>query len=138
MAASQYIQPADVTAPGASPTQVTNAILDASGEADSYIKKRHKLPLIQWGADLKGAVRRMARYYALGDRGFNPNLPSDQAIVNQYRDSIAWLKQVATGEAELVDAVDSSASNDEASPLHDGEAPRRWMWGSNRVTGEDD
>lgn len=135
--ASQYIDPADVTAPGASSAQVLNGILDASGEADSYIRKRYRLPLISWGQDLRSAVRRMARYYALGERGFDPTKPADQAIVGQYRDAIAWLKQVGTGEAELVDVVDSSPSTQEAAPLHDGEAPRRWLWGSKAAAEED-
>jgi phage gp36-like protein len=134
---SQYIQLADVTAPGATSAQVQNAILDASGEADSYIKKRYTLPLLKWGNDLRSAVRRMARYYALGDRGFDPTKAADQAVVSQYRDAIAWLKQIASQEAELVDVTDSSPENDEASPLHEGENPRRWLWGS-KAASEDD
>lgn len=133
---SQYCDPSDVTVPGLSDAQKLPFIVEASGEADSYIGKRKKLPLLTWGADLKGATRRMARYYALGDRGFNPQNAGDQAVVKQYTDAIAWLKQVASGEAELVDAVDSSVAIDEAGPLHDGEAPHRWLWGSSS-RGED-
>lgn len=127
---SQYCNPTDVNVPGLTSDQKLPFIVEASGEADSYVQKRKKLPLISWGADLKGATRRMSRYYAFGDRGFDPSNPADQAVVKQYTDAIAWLKQVASGEAELVDCVDSSAATEEAAPLHDGEAPHRWLWGS--------
>lgn len=127
---SQYCEPAVVNVPGLTSDQKLPFILEASAEADSYVGKRKKLPLLSWGADLSGAVRRMSRYYAFGDRGFDPANAADQAVVKQYTDAIAWLKQVATGDAELVDAVDSSASTEEAAPLHDGEAPHRWLWGS--------
>jgi phage gp36-like protein len=135
---SAYCDPADVRAPGATPTQIADGIADASAEIDTYLAKKYKLPLIQSGADLRGACRRMARYYAFADRGFDPANAGDQAIVKGYNDSVAWLKEVAKpdGTAELVGAIDSSPSVEEDAPIHEGEAPRRWLWGS-RASGED-
>jgi len=132
--ASAYVVPADVNAPGATPTQLQNACDDACATADSYIQKKHQLPLLQWGADLRGACRRMARYNALADRGFDPSNPADQAVVMANKDAIAWLKEIARsdGDAELVGCIDSSPNVEEEAPLHCGDEPHRWEWGTRR------
>jgi phage gp36-like protein len=128
--ASAYVVPTDINVPDATNTLLQNACDDACSEADSYIQKRHKLPLVQWGADIRGACRKMARYYALSDRGFDPANAADQAVVMAYKDAIVWLRQVATGDVELVDCIDSSPTIDEAAPLFAGDAPHRWAWGT--------
>lgn len=130
--ASAYIVPADVNAPGATPTQLQNACDDACALADSYIQKKKQLPLLQWGADLKGACRKIARYLALADRGFDPANAADQAVVMGYKDALGWLKDIARtdGDAELVGCVDSSPTLEEEGPLHAGDAPHHWAWGT--------
>ena len=135
--ASAYVVPADVNAPGATLTQLQNACDDTCAEADSYIQKKHQLPLLSWGADLKGACRRMARYYAYADRGFDPANAADQAVVMAYRNAVEWLKEIAKpdGTAELVNCVDSSPNVEEAAPLHGGDEPHRWQWGTRRGSG---
>ena len=47
IAASAYITPADLTVPGATPTQLQAACDEACALADSYIGKKFTLPLIQ-------------------------------------------------------------------------------------------
>jgi phage gp36-like protein len=128
---SEYCLFGAVNAPGVSDPDKHRFVIEASGEADSYIGKRYRLPLVVWGGDLGGHVRRMTRYHAFADRGFDPANPADQAIVRGYDSAIAWLKMVASGDVELVGAVDSTPSLEEAGPVHSGEDPRHWLWGSN-------
>ena len=128
--ASAYVVPADINVPDATTQMLQNACDDACADADSYIQKRHKLPLVQWGADLRGACRRLARYYAFSDRGFDPANAADQAVVMAYKDAVSWLKLVALGDVELVDCIDSTPTVDEAAPLFAGDPPRHWQWGT--------
>lgn len=136
-ASPAYVLPADINVPGATPQQLQDACDDACSTAASYLQKKYKLPLLQWGADLRSACRRMARYNAFAERGFDPANPADQAVVLANKDAIAWLKDVVNpdGDAELVNVVDSSPNVEEAAPLHEGDAPHRWEWGTRR--GED-
>ncbi len=89
----------------------------ASGLALSQVKKRHLLPLIQWGDDLKRAVVHIAAYDLLTTRGFNPQAGADVAIRDRYLAALSWLKSVAKGEAELTDVIDSSPTVHERGPL---------------------
>lgn len=101
---------------GIEDTTIDEAIVWASGQADSYIQKRKTLPLLTWGADLKNAVGDMTAYKLLKKRGFQPNSP-DTLVVKGYDDAVLWLKDVAKGLAELVDCVDSTPEVDEGGPL---------------------
>ena len=129
---SQYVDPARVNAPGVSDADKLAFVIEASGEADSYLMKRYTLPLLSWGADLTGHTRKLARYAAFDDRGFDPSNPADQAIVNGRRDAIAWLTKVAAGDVELVGAIDSTPALEEAGPIHSGDAAHDWQWGKRR------
>jgi len=128
---SQYCDPAEVVCPDITDADKLAKIREASAEADGYIAKRYTLPLLAWGSDLRGHVRRMARYNCFSDRGFDPQNPADQALVRDFDRAMTWLEKVAVGDVELVDVVDSKGSPviDKAAPLHDGAEPRRWQWG---------
>lgn len=89
----------------------------ASGLALSRVKKRHGLPLVEWGDDLRRAVAHIAAYDLLSARGFNPNTGSDIAVRDRYLEALKWLTQVAKGEAELVDLVDTTPTVNERGPL---------------------
>src|SRR5687768_14990896 len=77
---------------------IVNAITWASSVANSYIKKRHTLPLSLWGEDLRSAVVDIAKWRLIKRRGFNPNSGQDVAIADAYKDAVAWLVRISTGE----------------------------------------
>ena len=95
------------------------ARLSASGLALSLIKKRHGLPLVSWGDDLRRAVAHIAAYDLLSARGFSPQAGADTSIRDRYLAALQWLQDVSKGLAELVDCVDSTPDTDEAGPLVD-------------------
>lgn len=105
-------------------------LLAASVVALSYVKKRHGLPLVSWGADLIEAVVALAAWTLLCTRGFNPANTADLTVKDRHDKAILWLRDVAKGLAELVDVVDSTPMAQEAGPLVSTEKRRRWLWGS--------
>lgn len=145
MASQQYVTiaelenlalPADAFA-GASDPLKNSALKAASALASSHLKKRYGLPLVQWGDDLKLCVASIAAYFLMKRRGFNPQSGADAIIVTGYRDQIGepgrkgWLERVASGDCELDDVIDTTASIEEASPLVDSNTAQfdRGMFG---------
>lgn len=124
---SQYCDPTDFDTHGVTDPKKVAACVKASGFADGFIGKRHKLPLISWGDDLRGNTADLAHYRTMKDRGFDPANPGDALIVESKKDAIAWLKMVASGEVELQDVVDSSATEHEASPLVESDDVLNWQ-----------
>lgn len=82
-------------------TQVAH-IVAASALADSYISSRgYTVPLTTWGQDLRGAVVRIAAWTLINARGVNPNHAGHIALMKAHDDSIAWLRDVAKGVANI-------------------------------------
>lgn len=125
---SQYCTAASIKAPGVNDVDKTTWAVRASGIADSYIGNRYELPLISWGDDLTDATRAIARYKAMSDRGWRPDNPADETIVEEYRDAMRWLRDVGERKAHLVDAVDSTPARQEGAPLVSTEEPLGWAW----------
>lgn len=134
---SQYCDPSGFVAPGVSDPVKLVACVKASGFADGFIAKRHKLPLIAWGDDLRGVTEDLAQYRVMKDRGFDPSNPGDALIVESKKDAIVWLKLVAAGDVELQDVVDSSATVTEASPLVESDDVLNWQWPSSSCDEDD-
>lgn len=110
---------------GLDATTITAAILWGSATADSYMRKRLKLPLISWGQELRSAVGELVQFKLLSRRGFRPNSGNDEIAVKRYDDVIAWFKLVARGEVEI-DCVDSTPDVDEEGALTSSDEPMSW------------
>lgn len=99
-----------------SDSTIDAALMWASSTADSYLRKRHKLPLVSYSDDLRSVVTDIASWKLLKRHGFNPTSKSDAAVVKGYDDAIATLRDVAKGLVEF-DVVDSTPDPDEEGTL---------------------
>lgn len=77
--------------------QQTQACLDASAVADSYLRGRYELPMLAWGTDLKRYTGYIAIYMLATTRGFNSQSGSDTLIVNRYYEAVGMPGQNGTG-----------------------------------------
>lgn len=80
-----------------------NSALDAASLLfDSYARARYVVPFTTWGADVTGAVAKVAAYEILSTRGMQPGgNPADESIRDRYRDAIAWMKDVSAGRVHV-------------------------------------
>ncbi len=101
---------------GLSDSTINAALMWASSVADAHLRKRHTLPLLSWGDDLRAIVTDVASWRLLKRHGFNPASGSDAAVVKAYDDAINTLRDVAKGLVEL-EVVDSTSTLDEEGPL---------------------
>lgn len=93
---SQYVPAATLNL--ATPTQQLQACLDATEEADSYLRGRYALPLQAWGNDLVRYTGYIAVYLLLsGPIGFAPESGSDSNIVTNYYRAVGWPDKPGTG-----------------------------------------
>lgn len=112
---TRYADATDLDSYGALPaassalftTAQKNAVLDEmSAMADSYIAGRVEvLPLTSWGADLRGAVARMAAWKLLqGLRGYD-TAGAGNSYKIAYDEALKWLRDVARGDAKITGGV---------------------------------
>lgn len=79
--------------------QQDQACIDATQEADSYIRGRYTLPLLDWGNDLRRYTAYIAIYLLMsgpigwGATGGNP----DQNITTNYYRAVGWPDRPGTG-----------------------------------------
>lgn len=90
------------------------ALADASVFADSYLARRYAVPLAVWGADLRAAVCRIAVYRLLTRAGYD-SAAEGSSFRKQYDDALAWLKDVAKGDATV--SGGATAGADAPAPL---------------------
>lgn len=90
------------------PVPVEQALADADGIIDTYLRKRYSVPLAPVPQPITRASCILARYDLSvgGDRE-----PADQ-VKNDRKDVVAWLTQLSTGTATLegVARIDASSS----------------------------
>jgi phage gp36-like protein len=86
---------------------VEQAIADADGIIDSYLRKRYRVPLVPVPQVITRASCILARYDLSvgGDRD-----PADQ-VKNDRKDIVAWLTQLANGTATLEGVAPIEASS---------------------------
>jgi phage gp36-like protein len=84
------------------------AIDSASDEIDGYLASRYVLPLTAWESDLRRHCACMAVYTLLVTRGFNPDRPGDQVLVDRNDAALDWLKRISNGT--VVPRVTDSSS----------------------------
>jgi|SRR6478672_11285998 len=93
-----------------------DAITTASGLADGYLRSQCTPPLTDVPDDVKFHVCRMAAYFLMRERGFDPERGSDVLIRDDYKDALAWLKSVSRGEITLFGVTDSTPDDTEEVP----------------------
>ena len=99
-------------------TVVTQAGIDASGEADGYLSKRFALPLIapfDTGLCLK--VFDIMQFNVAAQVGFRPASGQNELIELKHKLAIDWMKDLARGLIELPLQVDSTPQVDEEGTL---------------------
>lgn len=67
--------------------QQTQACLDATEEADSFLRGRYALPLLAWGNDVRRMTAYIACYLLMTVRGFSSAAGSDSLITQRYYES---------------------------------------------------
>lgn len=107
---------------------VDGAIAKASSIVDSYLRKRHTLPISNYGQDLKDATCALAAHRILVYRGFSVESRADMAIIDASKEARAWLRDVAKGLCEI-EGVDATPDLDENGPIvSQGTENRSRLW----------
>ena len=76
----------------------TQACLDATEEADSYMRGRFALPLLTWGNDLTRYTAYIAIYLlSTGPIGLAPQAGADSNITPNYYRAVGWPDRPGTG-----------------------------------------
>jgi phage gp36-like protein len=123
----------------ATEAQQDQACLDATEEADSYIRGRFQLPLLAWGNDLRRYTAYVAIYLLMsGPIGWAAtNGSPDENIRTNYYRAVGWPDRQGTGwfpgiqrQAIQPDVTPSTPVG--ADPVHDApqvssQAPRGWQ-----------
>lgn len=108
---------------------IEGALAKASSIVDSYLRKRHTLPLTTIGEDVRKAVCDLAALHILTYRGFSLESKADLAIVNAQKDAVQWLRDVSRGLCEI-EGVDATPDVDENGPVvtQDSGSGRSRLW----------
>ena len=77
--------------------QQQQACLDATEEADSYIRGRYELPLLAWGNDVTRYTAYIAWYLLMGTIGWAPQAGADANITTNYYRATGWPDRPGTG-----------------------------------------
>lgn len=78
--------------------RLDKAIAEASAQADSFLAARYATPVAFAGLALQQATLDLARFRLWDSR-------SPEEVRNRQQDALKWLRDVATGKAQLLDAV---------------------------------
>lgn len=73
------------------------ACVEASKEADSYMRGRYRMPLLAWGADVKKNTAYIAIYNLCTALGFAPSAGADQNITKNYYSAVGWPDRPGSG-----------------------------------------
>ena len=99
-----YVEPAQLGQYGpaavlslATPAQQLQACLDATEEADSYIRGRFALPLLAWGNDVTRYTAYVAWYLLVSMIGYAPQAGSDTNLTTNYYRAVGWPDRPGTG-----------------------------------------
>lgn len=84
---------------------LTAALTRADSEINSYVAKRYALPFAAVPDRIKTAALDIARYYLYDAR-------APQIVIDRYKQQVAWLRDVANGNAVIVDAAAALISED--------------------------
>ena len=78
--------------------QQNQACIDATEEADSYMRGRFAMPLLAWGSDVRRYTAYIAVYLLMsGPIGWAPQAGSDENIKTNYYRAVCWPDRAGTG-----------------------------------------
>ncbi|MCR4442959.1 MAG: DUF1320 domain-containing protein [Peptococcaceae bacterium] len=77
--------------------KVTSAIEEAEGEIDSYCQARYTLPFNPVPKVIKKIAVDLVVYTLFARRGLNPDDNADQIVIQQRKDAIKFLENLARG-----------------------------------------
>lgn len=106
------------------PGSVAGALEASSRVVDSYLAKKHKIPLVTYGIEVTLATCRLAAYDLLVAYGFNPE-GADEQVRARRDDAIQWLRDVSNGRAEIT-TEDETPETSEGSPILVSDPVRDW------------
>jgi hypothetical protein len=100
-----YVQPSQLSAYLPTPTlalasgaQQLQSCLDATEEADSYMRGRFQMPLLAWGNDITRYTAYIAVYLLMsGPIGWAPQAGADENIRTNYYRAVGWPDRPGTG-----------------------------------------
>ena len=133
---SQYLPAATLNL--ATSAQQAQACLDATEEADSYIRGRYALPLLAWGNDLARYTAYIAVYLLMsGPIGWAPQAGTDDNITTNYYRAVGWPDRPGTGwfpgiqrqsiQPDLTPSTPVGADAVHDLPQVSSNAPRGWQ-----------
>jgi phage gp36-like protein len=103
---AEYCTPADLGRHGINPEAIADlsddevklpAIRTASAEIDGYLG-RYRLPLLNWGDDLRACAAVIATWHIMRVRGTRPGeRTEDDPLYLEYLRRLDWLKGIAHG-----------------------------------------
>jgi phage gp36-like protein len=116
--------------------QQTQACLDASAQADSYLRGRYALPLASWGQDVRRMTGYIACYMLMSARGFSSSSGADQLILQRYYEAVGTPGQPGSGwfvgvQRQTIHPDVTPAIAQPGDPVHDipqvhSDPPRGW------------
>lgn len=86
--------------------RITQKLLEATSEVNSYLAQRYELPLATIPDILKAKTLDIAVYRLFLRRGIRPGT-ADELVMEQYKTAIGWLRDVATGKASITTGTGS-------------------------------
>src|SRR4030042_498238 len=89
------------------PAVVSEALAKAEAEIDSYLAVRYVLPLSATPARVKNLAVDLAIYHLYARRSMMPEIRKDN-----YKNGVAFLKDVAAGRAEIIGAAGAELPGD--------------------------
>lgn len=89
--------------------RIARAIVVASDQVDSYLRKRHATPLLDPPVSVVEAACVLARFWLSSNGGTSPS----EDVASAQKRTIAWLTQISRGEATLEGSA-AMASGSEA------------------------
>jgi len=90
----------------------------ASGQIDSYLRGRYRLPLVApYPQEIVRVTCALAAYSVLSVRGFDPENGADKNVRMRYEDAVSWLNQMAEGKVNLPLTADSTPTAHDGGPI---------------------
>jgi phage gp36-like protein len=91
------------------PTQINTALQNASDKLDTYFRGRYgdgpSPLLLTWDSEVTQTVAKIAAYYAVVMRGFDPSSGMDSLFKLNHDDAITWCRDVQRQQAHPVVTV---------------------------------
>lgn len=97
-----YVNPDQIPLPAATlnlatDSQKLQACLDASEQADSYMRGRYALPLLAWGNDITRNTGYIAAFLLMQFIGYAPQAGSDQNVLGNLYLATGYPDRAGTG-----------------------------------------